>query len=228
MIADYPIFFSGSYRADASPVFNQIEGGKPWWGLRGLICYGPGQLAIDGESDESRFIDNPFLLISMEEGHALILMKGKGDCPLSYPEPNSLSFDNDKMTFYVEYNASAHDQTLAMLAQSVNHREPHMRYTFHGRNAIDFGVPYVYATEVNNLHFTNAQNIGNTVYRFRDFIHVGGSCGYPGGCNNGSPRQPETEFQINAYPASATFKLWRHQPSSPEDPADLTYEITIY
>ena len=52
-------------------------------------------------------------------------------------------------------------------------------------------------------------------------------CGYPGGCNNGSPHQPETEFIIDAYPASATFKLWRQQPDSPDDPADLIYDITI-
>ena len=227
MIADYPIFFSGDYQADTSPVFNQIVGGKPWWGLRGLICYGPGQLAIEGESDESRFIDNPFLLISMEEAHALVYMKEKGDCPLSYPEPNFLSFDRDRMTFFVEYNASAHEQMLSIIAKSNNYEEPQMKYGFHGRNAIDFGVPYVYATDIRNLHFTNDRNIGNTIYRFRDFIHVGGSCGYPGGCNNGSPHQPETEFIIDAYPASATFKLWRQQPNSPDDPADLIYDITI-
>ena len=228
MIAEYPIFFSGDYNAETSPVFRQIVGGKPWWGLRGLICYGPGQLAIDGESDESRFIDNPFLLISMEEDHALVYMKEKGDCPLSYPEPNFLSFDRDRMTFFVEYNASAYEQTLTMLAKSNHYVEPQVTYSFNGRNAIDFGVPYVYATEVNNLHFTNDRNIGNTIYRFRDFIHVGGSCGYPGGCNNGSPHQPETVFKIDAFPATATFKLWRKQPSSPDDPADLTYELTIY
>ena len=227
MISEYPIFFSGDYQAETSSVFRQIKGGKPWWGLRGLICYGPGELAIDGESDESRFIDNPFLLVSMEEAHALVLMDEKGDCPLSYSEPIDISFDKDRMTFFVDYNNSAHEQTLAMIAKSNHYREPNMHYSFNGRNAIDFGVPYVYAMEVSNLHFVNGRNIGNTVYRFRDFIHVGGSCGYPGGCNNGSPNQPETEFQIDRYPASITFKLWRKQPSSPDEPADLTYEMRI-
>ena len=227
MIEAYPILFQGDYQADTSSVFRQIESGKPWWGLKGLLCYGPGELSIEGESDESRFIDNPFLLVSVEEGFALPFMKEKGNCPLSYPEPMRISFDSDTMTFSVDYNASAHEQAIENLRKYTRTRMPKMMYKFHGRNAIDFGVPYVYASEIRNLHFLNGRNLENSVYRFRDFIHVGGSCGYPGGCNNGSPRQQETEFKIDGYPAYARFKLWREAPKSPEEPADLTYEITI-
>ena len=228
MIEAYPIFYQGDYRAEDSSVFRQIENGKPWWGLKGLLCYGPGKLSIEGEADESRFIDNPFLLISVEEGFALPFMTEKGDCPLSYPEPTSITFDSDTMTFTVEYSISNHDETIEYLTRKNHIRFRNMRqYAFHGRNALDFGVPYVYATEVNNLHFLNGKNVSNTLYRFRDFIHVGGSCGYPGGCNNGSPYQPETEFQIDSYPASITFKLWRKQPQSTDEPADLTYQVNI-
>ena len=63
------------------------------------MCYGPGPLSIEGESDESRFIDNPFLLVSVEDGHALVLFKEKGNCPLSYPKPTKILFDQDKRTF---------------------------------------------------------------------------------------------------------------------------------
>ena len=227
MIEAYPIFFQGDYRADTSSVFRQIENGKPWWGLKGLLCYGNGKLSIEGESDESRFIDNPFLLVSMEEGHALILTDENGYCPLSYPEPTRISFDSDTMTFSVDYNVSSHERVIENLAQD-NHIRPHqMQYSFNGRNAIDFGVPYVYAAETQNIGFVNGNNMGTVPYRFRDFIHVGGSCGYPGGCNNGSPHQPETEFKIEGYPAYARFKLWREAPKSADEPADLVYEINI-
>ncbi|MDY6407248.1 MAG: hypothetical protein SPL08_00900 [Pseudomonadota bacterium] len=227
MISDYPIFFQGAYHADTSSVFRQIEGGKPWWGLKGLLCYGPGKLSIEGESDESRFIDNPFLLISVEEGFALVLTNENGYCPLSYPEPTQISFETDTMTFSVDYNMSSHEGVIENIAKNNHMRAPHMQYSFNGRNAIDFGVPYVYAERTENIRFTQQKNISNHIYRFRDFIHVGGSCGYPGGCNNGSPHQPETSFVIEGYPATATFKLWRNAPKTIDEPADLIYQINI-
>ena len=227
MIQSYPIFFQGNYRADTGSVFRQIESGKPWWGLKGLLCYGPGKHSIEGESDESRFIDNPFLLVSMEEGHALVLMKEDEYCPLSYPEPTGISFDSDTRIFKVNYNVSAHERVIEDIAQDHHMNAPKMRYSFNGRNAIDFGVPYAYLEESQNIRFLNGKNLQTEPYRFRDFIHVGGSCGYPGGCNNGSPYQAETEFQIDDYPAYARFKLWRQAPTSPDSPADLIYEINI-
>lgn len=227
MISSYPIFFKGKYDPRTSSVFQQIEEKKPWWGLKGLMCYGPGNLSIEGVSDESRFIDNPFLLVTIEEGHALALLENKGNCPLSYPKPTKIVFDSDKRIFHVNYSVSSHDKALSNVA-SANHIKPsQMTYSFNGRNAIDFGIPYVYATNFKNLHFTDSNNISKSPYQFKDFIHVGGSCGYPGGCNNGSPTQTETNFQIDKYPASISFKLWKSQPASVNDKADLTYEIKI-
>ena len=227
MISTYPIFFKGKYEPQTSSVFRQIVEKKPWWGLKGLMCYGPGNLAIEGESDESRFIDNPFLLVTVEEGHALVLLKDKGNCPLSYPKPTKISFDSDKMTFYASYNVSSHDKVISNMARANRMKSSKMTYSFNGRNAVDFGVPYIYATSFKNLHFTNSNNISKSVYKFKDFIHLGGSCGYPGGCNNGSPYQAETDFQIDKYPASISFKLWKHKPASVNEKADLTYEIRI-
>lgn len=227
MISTYPIFFKGKYEPQTRSVFRQIEEKKPWWGLKGLMCYGPGNLAIEGESDESRFIDNPFLLVTVEEGHALVLLKDKGNCPLSYPKPTKISFDSDKMTFYTSYNVSSHDKVISNVARANHMKSAKMTYSFHGRNAVDFGVPYIYATSFKNLHFSNSNNISKSVYKFKDFIHLGGSCGYPGGCNNGSPHQAETDFQIDKYPASISFKLWKHKPASVNEKADLTYEIRI-
>ena len=227
MVSEYPIFFQGKYDPRSSSVFRQIQEKKPWWGLKGLMCYGPGKLAIEGESDESRFIDNPFLLVTMEEGHALVLLKNKGNCPLSYPKPTDILFDSDKMTFRVNYNASAHEKNIAHTAAHNHMKSPKMTYSFNGRNAVDFGMPYVYATNFKNLHFIESNNLTTYIQKFKDFIHVGGSCGYPGGCNNGSPHQPPMDFQIDRYPASITFKLWKQKPTSVDEKADLLYEIKI-
>ena len=227
MIEDYPIFFQGNYQAESSSVFRQIENGKPWWGLKGLLCYGPGKLSIEGESDESRFIDNPFLLISMEEGHALALMQKKGNCPLSYPKPTHISFDTDTKIFSVDYDVLTHERVLDAMANENRAWRPKMKYSFNGRNAVDFGVPYVYAEASQNIHFSNKKNLETEPYRFRDFIHVGGSCGYLGGCNNGSPYQAETDFEVDDFPAYVRFKLWRQAPQSSDEPADLIYEINI-
>ena len=227
MIKKYPVLVRGNYQAGASSVFQQIENKKPWWGLKGLLCYGPGKLSIEGESDESRFIDNPFLLISIEEGFALPMMESKGICPLSYPEPTRISYDSDTKTFRVDYNVSAHERIIATLSRNNHIILPKMQYAFHGRNAIDLGVPYVYVAQSRNIRFLNKTNVKTAPYRFRDFIHVGSSCGYPGGCNNGSPYQAETEFKLEGYPAFVQFKLWREAPKTPNAPADLTYEIRI-
>ena len=49
--------------------------------------------------------------------------------------------------------------------------------------------------------------------RILHFIHRGGSCGYPGGCNNGSPYQPELDnFRVEALPAHLDVLLWRNRP----------------
>ena len=227
MLAKYPILYPKEYNPRASSLFQQVEEKKPWWGLKGLLCYGSGELSIEGESDETRFIDNPFLLIGLEEGHAVIMMDKKGNCPLSYPRPTKIQFDQEKKTFSVAYSVSGHERTIKSIA-SANHRTPpNMTYSFNGKNAVDLGMPYVYATKVKNLKFVENNNLSKDVYRFKDFIHVGGSCGYQGGCNNGSPHQSEANFRIERYPASIKFKMWKEKPESTDAPADMIYEIKI-
>ena len=227
MIAKYPVLYPKEYTPRVSSLFQQIEEGKPWWGLKGLLCYGPGELSIEGESDETRFIDNPFLLIGLEEGFAVSVMKKKGNCPLSYPKPTKIQFDQEKKAFSVAYSVSSHDRTIKNLSANNHRNPPSMSYSFNGKNAVDLAMPCAYAVKVKNIQFLDENNISKGVYCFKDFIHVGGSCGYSGGCNNGSPRQKETEFRIERYPASIKFKMWKETPKSVEDPADLTYEIKI-
>jgi hypothetical protein len=55
-------------------------------------------------------------------------------------------------------------------------------------------------------------------------LHKGGSCGFPGGCNNMSPDHPAVqEIKIQKLPALLEVFLWKKQPASLE----VTPEITV-
>ena len=78
----------------------------------------------------------------------------------------------------------------------------------------------------------NEDNLGTSVHEFQNYIHVGGSCGREGGCNNGSPRQSFSEFKSNAtkynYQNREIYiKLWKSMPTSPQSPADITERIIL-
>jgi len=51
----------------SSAVFGQIVDGLPWWGVEGQFCDGPGERGIDGDSEEARWVINPFLLLGVDE-----------------------------------------------------------------------------------------------------------------------------------------------------------------
>ena len=94
-----------------------------------------------------------------------------------------------------------------------------------GLNARDLGYKYVYATKAQNVIFDSQRNISNTVHEFRDFIHLGGSCGYKDGCNNGSPYQSELDYKYSDYPSTMEFKLWKQRPEDINAKSDINYRI---
>jgi hypothetical protein len=80
--------------------------------------------------------------------------------------------------------------------------------------------------------FTDSDNIGTRAVEFQNFIHLGGSCGVEGGCNNGSLRQSYLEFKQAETDYSYSngeiyIKLWRNEPSSVKNDADLVEKIII-
>ena len=94
-------------------------------------------------------------------------------------------------------------------------------------NARDFGYEYGYLIEAKNIEFKSPENIGTMVHKFRNYIHVGGSCGIAGGCNNGSPFQNELVFKIDAYPAEMTLHLFKERPKEKHSNPDVIYQISI-
>ena len=65
-----------------------------------------------------------------------------------------------------------------------------------------------------------------TGYHNPQYLHRGGSCGYPGGCNNISPRTPPIDnIQITAWPARVAIWFWRDDPGSELEAPDMVFVI---
>lgn len=193
-------------------VFGQIESYKPWYGLTysGCIASAIGtEKVFAGPSEESRFVNNPNMLVGVANGSKR--------APLEHPAcfdkdfwamPVSMSYDSDTKTVTAVYDFRYKGY-----------------YSLNGINARDLGYRYVYAEKSDNFIFRNEPNITGDVFEFVDFIHLGGSCQYKDGCNNGSPRQDYLNFTFNDYPAELKLKLYRNRPKSFKQAADINYRI---
>ncbi len=86
-------------------------------------------------------------------------------------------------------------------------------------NARDLGYNFI---QVDGRISRGLSRPGCTAIGIPQFIHCGGSCGYPGGCNNMSPAVRELDdYKLTALPAQMIIYLWRQKPGS-NTPADFT------
>lgn len=215
--------------ADYTPsdtVFGQIEDNKPWWGL---ITTKPGEHSIDGLSEESRFVNNPLLLVGVTDSSFRRVLEL--EIPGNYPKPTSLSFYPSKKTIIVVYNLLDYCREQGLLNNDGT-------FWVDGKigdlvleciNARDFGYNYAYAYSAPNIAFNNKNdNLTTGVYQINDFLHTGGSCRYPGGCNNASPYQGFLYLDApKMLPASIGIRLWKQKPQDMNSPADLYYIINF-
>jgi hypothetical protein len=221
-VQQYPSLLKHNY-SPSDEVFGQIVDNKPWWGILGLSYYGPGEKGIMGPSEESRFLINPYLLVGLDAGHGLrVDDKNLSPIPI-YPEPTKLIWSKDgafaKVTYRIAnfwrmqkryHDASASQHMLTLIAY----------------NAKDMGYNFLY------INPEGSKSLSMSSYRLmpiaiRQFIHCGGSCGYPGGCNNMSPDQPDLQIQVSDTPALVKLKLWKNQPASIDQAADMIFIIEI-
>ncbi len=94
-------------------------------------------------------------------------------------------------------------------------------------NARDLNLHYLYVSPEGMVNVSRPDLPGRPV-PIRHFIHRGGSCRYPGGCNNGSPYQKELDgYQVNALPALLDVLLWHDPPDDVRQPADMRFTIRI-
>lgn len=218
------IFARANYEP-SEDVFGGIESGKPW--ISANVCAQPdtGHLGITGPSEESRFINNPTMLVAIEYPFVVHYTDLK-ICEGSNSEliPTKITYSPSKKEITVTYYH---------LPFTTNNNSSF--YMFNGVNARDLGYKYAYLDSSKSTYkvdFTNSDNLSTRVHEFQNFIHLGSSCGHEGGCNNGSPRQSFLEFKSNATEYNSKnkeiyIKLWKSMPKSPDAPADVTERIIL-
>jgi hypothetical protein len=204
-------------------VFDQIESGAPWWGLHGIFFFGPGQRSISGPSEESRFLLNPLLLVGVVENQALITNESPEQFMSYYPRLLSLSVTPAAHTVEARYSVRGYLDYLRHIGHNIEGRAI---LSLAAYNARDFGFNFL---AIDTTRSRNVRTLFSStmVAPNLHFIHRGGSCGYPGGCNNMSPYQDEIEFSVPTLPAEVVVKLWRVRPATPEERADANVLLKL-
>lgn len=196
-------------------VFGQIIDKKPWLGIDALTCYGKSSKSHLGLSEESRYLNNPTMLIGLDR--VSFDEKPKSQCSVvDYLMPIKINYSKDENTIKVIFEVSEYRGDLGK------------EFLLKGLNAKDLGYSYAYADKVENLTFIQPNgNISTNIHQFKDFIHLGQACGVAGGCNNGSPFQKELNFTVMKYPALIHFKLWKKEPKNKDIKEDINYLIIL-
>jgi len=204
-------------------VFGKIADDKPWIGIRAATCNWTESTTkekTEGDSEESVFIDNPLALVMIEMPYYTLSLPQTCD-EKAYLVPTYLTYSKSMNTFTLRYNISEYQNVLAPENRNIG------MYSLKSINARDLGYNWVYAYEAPKIVFYSDNGIDIHPYKFKDFIHVGSSCEVQGGCNNGSPYQPEVGFAFKKLPAKLRLKLWKDQPKSPSKSADVYYDIVF-
>ena len=212
--ARYSVLLSGRYKPSYD-IFHQIKDGKPWYGVEGQFYYGTGERSIEGVSEEARFILNPYLLVAAEFNgfwNSVLSEDQLEGFPL-YCAPHSLLWWPEESFAEVSYNASC-------VVERINIPLDLIAY-----NARDFNLNYIYVSYEDSINISN-QDQPDYAYQIPQYIHLGGSCQYPGGCNNMSPATPEINgLQVTGLPAQVEIWLWQEQPDTIEHMPDMRFII---
>ena len=214
------VFASDDYEPSEA-VFGQIEDNKPWVSVNGCR-YNHEPAVVDGPSEETRFLNNPSVLIGISYPYYL---------PFQQNNPKCTQID---FPFKAEYNQKQKEITVYYkdeLLKYANNKYIINEQMLDGTNARDLGYPYAFVSlnKSQNIKFISETNISNSIAEFQNFIHLGGSCAVEGGCNNGSPRQEELVFTKEKQKEQAVIyiKLWKNRPLTPSEPADVKEKIII-
>lgn len=215
--------------APSAEVFGQVVDGKPWWGIYGQYVYRAGQRSIEGPAKESRFIFNPYLLVAAEPTNVGMIMKDKVTpkvlATAGFPffwEPRDLKWWPKESRAEVTYDITEYQKRVKDNLQYMKEDSFISKFSLIAYNARDLGFQYIFPedkTENVRNRFTQKEPI-----KIRQMLHCGGSCGYPGGCNNMSPLMPELDYmQLDRVPATLKILLWRNKPASVSQKPDFTY-----
>jgi hypothetical protein len=100
-------------------------------------------------------------------------------------------------------------------------------FSLNALNARDLNLNYIYVSYEDSINITKDE-VPTRAYRNPQFLHQGGSCGYPGGCNNISPRTPPIDnIQATGWPAQIVVWFWRSDPGTVDTAPEMEYVITF-
>ncbi|NDJ33074.1 MAG: hypothetical protein GYB64_00260, partial [Chloroflexi bacterium] len=192
--------------------FGQISDGRPWWGWHGQWYYGSGERSIEGPSEESRFVLNPYLLVNAEfYGFSIyggsVVWPELNESTAADPDFPWMCRAQDLIWWPREARAEVtYDVSGCMAALNGWSRNrltlADAWFDLNAYNARDLNLNHLlvdYAASTNIVK--DDPPAGPVPLPF--LIHLGGSCGYPGGCNNASPVHPPADgIGITALPAT--------------------------
>lgn len=208
----------------SNDVFGSIIDNKPWYALDFCRDIKTNLPKITGPSEEARFISNPSLLVALEYPFLWN----------NYDEPKFCNSPvNQLIPWKISYSKSYNEIRVNYRSFPFRAVSPHF-YDLNGLNARDLGYEYAYVdlekSTFNGKFSQEGDNVSTDVQQFKNFIHLGYSCEHEGGCNNGSPRQPNFEFNLpdnyNGF-GDIYIKLWRSKPKSPMQKADIVERIIV-
>jgi len=226
----HPELMNGSYSL-SEEVFGPMEEGKAWWGTLGMAFHGAGPDSIKGPAEESRFIMNPYLLI----GQAGIIALGKStvrEDQLSrtsipvFIQPSNLRWWPREGKAEVTYEYSEYERQICK-AFGLKRFPITGPASLEAINARDLGLTYIYIPPQQAANIRVDAPMSGPL-PIPQMVHCGGTCGYPGGCNNMSPAIAWLDrFAILALPARLVIYLWKTEPSTEREPADMIYTMNF-
>ena len=205
----YPSLLKAIYSGEYQPseeVFGQIEDGKSWWGTLGIYYYGPGEKSIEGPSEESRFICNPYIPVALCERWARGITDPEVKPEAIFPRPLTVKWDITQKVVNVKYNVEDYLKKSDEVGDSKARELKLIAY-----NAKDLGYRYfyIYPDQLENITITPQDE----ALLIPQFLHVGTDSGYPGGSNNMSPGYTPLNIELKDLPAKLVIALWKEKPS---------------
>ncbi len=230
-VSQHPELISGSYQPSEA-VFGQVEDSLPWWGITGHFYYGSGERSIEGPAEETRFLLNPYLLVAAEfdglfyswDTHRVTELDLRGTSFPFYCEAAGLRWSPREAYAEVTYPiGQCLARTNRWTARPLTLADAF--FSLIAYNARDMNLNYLYVAYQDSLNLSKLDP-PTSAYAIPHYLHRGGSCGYPGGCNNMSPDTPEISWiELTRLPARAVIRLWSRNPGAVERAPDMILVI---
>lgn len=220
----------GNYAPDDS-VFGRMEDRRPWWGTVGQGYYGKGERSIVGPSIVSYSILNPFVLACLHVTPGLPRSAGEAALArsgyLALFQATGLRWWPREGKGEVTFLVSNCENQLSSAFGTRTNVVSHLRAALDLINARDLGLNYFYIPPAGayNMQVGIPMREAMTIPQF---VHCGGSCGYPGGCNNVSPRMAQLDdLEIVQLPARVMFMFWKNAPCIGHEAADMIFTVNF-